>query len=105
MKQLEITSNSALPASGNSAVRFNVRQCGTKRPKRPHSHLKSSCGTSPNFVSQEASVTSCEKTRFVKKSNSDAIAFVRDLAKSQHNSPLSINVLAKVFESNGHEVV
>jgi hypothetical protein len=33
------------------------------------------------------------------------IVSVRDIAESQHNIPLSINALARAFESNTHEVV
>jgi hypothetical protein len=33
------------------------------------------------------------------------ISDIRDIAESQHNIPLSINALARGFESNAHEVV
>jgi hypothetical protein len=33
------------------------------------------------------------------------IADLRDIAESQHNIPLSINALARAFESNAHEFV
>jgi hypothetical protein len=33
------------------------------------------------------------------------IADVRDIAESQHNIPLSINALARAFESTAHEVM
>jgi hypothetical protein len=33
------------------------------------------------------------------------IASIRDIAESQQNIPLSINALARAFESNAHEVV
>jgi hypothetical protein len=33
------------------------------------------------------------------------IACVRDIAESEHNTPLSINALTRAFESNAHAVV
>jgi hypothetical protein len=33
------------------------------------------------------------------------IASANDIAESQHNIPVSINALARAFESNAHEVV
>jgi hypothetical protein len=38
------------------------------------------------------------------ESRCQQIADVRDIAESQHNIPLSINALARAFESNADEI-
>jgi hypothetical protein len=77
-----------------------------KRPECSRYHLKFSCYTSPNFISQHPSANSFDRTQVLKiESRCQQFSSFRDIAESQHNIPLSINALARAFELNAHEVL